>query len=180
MHINFSTDEFYIFSLFFSIRIIYRVARSFFFPFSFIILNLDSSFVMTTNLTLAQYNDLFIGCKAYVEGYDTSYGYIPTKAAGIAFCVLFGLSMFVHVAQFCWKRTWWCSLFSIGCLGSYRSLIPSHSATTNTATVELLGWAGRTWSSECPYNSTAFMIQISTLIIGTSTTPSYVLTRSLT
>lgn len=32
--------------------------------------------------------------------------------------------------------------------------------------VEVLGWAGRTWNSDCPYNSTAFMIQISTLIIG--------------
>lgn len=32
--------------------------------------------------------------------------------------------------------------------------------------VEVIGWAGRTWSSMCPYNSTAFLMQISTLIIG--------------
>lgn len=32
--------------------------------------------------------------------------------------------------------------------------------------VEVIGWAGRTWSSKCPYNSTAFLMQISTLIIG--------------
>ena len=32
--------------------------------------------------------------------------------------------------------------------------------------MELIGWAGRTWSAECPYNPTAFLMQISTLIIG--------------
>lgn len=32
--------------------------------------------------------------------------------------------------------------------------------------VEIVGWAGRAWSSQCPYNSTAFLMQISTLIIG--------------
>ncbi|KAJ6120122.1 RTA1-domain-containing protein [Penicillium sp. IBT 18751x] len=93
-------------------------------------------------------DNLFIGCKAYVDGIQTSYGYVPSKAAGIAFCVLFGLSMIAHIVQFCWKRTWVYSVFAIGCL------------------VELIGWAGRTWSAECPYNSTAFLMQISTLIIA--------------
>lgn len=91
---------------------------------------------------------LFLGCHAKIEGIGTSYGYVPTLGAGIAFCVLFGLSMIAHTAQFWWKRTWWASVFSIGCL------------------VEVIGWAGRTWSSKCPYNSTAFLMQISTLIIG--------------
>ncbi|RAL11795.1 RTA1 domain-containing protein [Aspergillus homomorphus CBS 101889] len=94
------------------------------------------------------HKELSIGCKAYIEGVRTSYGYIPSKSAGIAFCFLFVLSMIAHIVQFSWKRTWWCSLFSIGCM------------------VEVLGWAGRTWAAECPYNSTAFMIQISTLIIA--------------
>lgn len=31
---------------------------------------------------------------------------------------------------------------------------------------EIIGWAGRTWSSQCPYNANAFLMQISTLIIG--------------
>lgn len=31
---------------------------------------------------------------------------------------------------------------------------------------ELIGWIGRTWSAECPYNQRAYMIQITTLIIG--------------
>ncbi|KAJ5174544.1 uncharacterized protein N7482_000421 [Penicillium canariense] len=92
--------------------------------------------------------ELRTGCPAHIPGVGTSYGYVPTLAAGIAYCTLFGLSMIFHTAQLWWKRTWWCSVFSIGCL------------------VELIGWAGRTWSSKCPYNSTAFLMQISTLIIG--------------
>jgi len=60
--------------------------------------------------------ELYIGCKAY-NGMETSYGYVPTKAAGVAFCVLFGLSMLVHIVQFWWKRTWWCSVFAVGCFG---------------------------------------------------------------
>ena len=32
---------------------------------------------------------------------------------------------------------------------------------------EVIGWAGRLWSSQCPYNNNAFLMQISTLIIGT-------------
>ncbi|RAL15500.1 RTA1 domain-containing protein [Aspergillus homomorphus CBS 101889] len=88
------------------------------------------------------------GCHAYVEGYGTSYGYRPSLAAGIVFCVLFGVSMLAHMVQMVWKRTWWCSVFVLGCA------------------TEVLGWAGRTWSAECPYNSTAFLMQISTLIIA--------------
>ncbi|OJK05210.1 hypothetical protein ASPACDRAFT_74723 [Aspergillus aculeatus ATCC 16872] len=88
------------------------------------------------------------GCHAYVEGYGTSYGYQPSLAAGIVFCVLFGVSMLAHLVQMVWKRTWWCTVFVLGCA------------------IELIGWAGRTWSAECPYNSTAFLMQISTLIIA--------------
>ncbi|KAJ5132490.1 hypothetical protein N7448_006648 [Penicillium atrosanguineum] len=92
--------------------------------------------------------ELLVGCHAKVPGVGTSYGYVPTLGAGIAYVVLFGLSMMLHTVQMCWKRTWWTSVFAIGCL------------------VEVIGWAGRTWSSECPYNSTAFLMQISTLIIA--------------
>ncbi|KAB8199279.1 RTA1 like protein [Aspergillus parasiticus SU-1] len=91
---------------------------------------------------------LSTSCHPIIDGMDTAYGYQPSLAAGIVFLVLFGLSMIVHTIQFTWKRTWWCAVFSIGCL------------------TEVLGWAGRTWSSECPYNMTAFLMQISTLIIA--------------
>ncbi|CRG85911.1 putative protein C17G6,02c [Talaromyces islandicus] len=87
-------------------------------------------------------------CHAYVAGVDPAYNYVPSLGAGIAFSVLFGLSMALHTVQFIWKRTWWCSLFSIG------------------AMVELLGWAARAWSAQCPYQMTAFLMQISTLIIA--------------
>ncbi|KAJ5551043.1 hypothetical protein N7461_005741 [Penicillium sp. DV-2018c] len=91
---------------------------------------------------------LGIGCPAYIEGIEAPYGYVPSLGAGIAFCTLFGLSMILHTIQFTWKRQWWASVFSIGCL------------------VEVIGWAGRTWSAKCPYNTTAFLMQISTLIIA--------------
>ncbi|CAG8365928.1 unnamed protein product [Penicillium salamii] len=91
---------------------------------------------------------LGIGCHAYIDGIDTPYGYQPSLGAGIAYCVLFGISMILHTVQFTWKRQWWACVFSIGCL------------------VEVIGWAGRTWSSKCPYNTTAFLMQISTLIIA--------------
>ncbi|KAJ6164111.1 RTA1-domain-containing protein [Penicillium chermesinum] len=89
-------------------------------------------------------DDIGIGCAAYRADITTSYGYVPSKGAGIAFCVLFGVSMVAHIVQFSLKRTWWASVFAVGCAS----------------------WAARTWSSDCPYNSTAFLMQISTLIIG--------------
>ena len=55
-------------------------------------------------------------CHAYLEGYNPPYNYVPSLGAGIAFCILFGLSMAAHTVQFIWMRTWWCSLFSIGAL----------------------------------------------------------------
>ncbi|QGA13175.1 hypothetical protein EYB26_000822 [Talaromyces marneffei] len=79
---------------------------------------------------------------------DTNFGYVPSLAAGIVFTTLFGLSMIAHTVQFIWTRWWWCSVFSVGAL------------------VEVLGWAGRTWSSQCPYEATPFLMQISTLIIA--------------
>ncbi|KAF4952738.1 hypothetical protein FGADI_6490 [Fusarium gaditjirri] len=88
------------------------------------------------------------GCHAYITGINNSYGYVPSTAAGIVFCVLFGLSTIVHLYQLGRSRVWWCSVFVIGGL------------------VEIIGWAGRTWSSQCPYNTSAFVMQISTLIIA--------------
>lgn len=76
------------------------------------------------NMTTSN-DSLYIGCKAHVDGIQTSYGYVPSKAAGIAFCVLFGLSMTAHIVQFCWKRTWVYSVFAIGCLGKQSLQIPT-------------------------------------------------------
>lgn len=58
-------------------------------------------------------------CHAYVASMSTSYGYVPSKAAAIAFVVFFGVSMVAHMAQTFVFRTWWCAVFSIGCLGMW-------------------------------------------------------------
>lgn len=92
--------------------------------------------------------DADTGCTPWTPGYETAYGYVPSLAAGIVFCVLFGLSMLVHLYQTIQTRAWWTIVFSIGAL------------------TELLGWAARTWASECPYNYNAFLMQICTLIIA--------------
>ncbi|KIV99821.1 uncharacterized protein PV09_08492 [Verruconis gallopava] len=90
----------------------------------------------------------FEGCKAYEPGKADLYGYKPELAAGIVFSVLFFISMVAHFVQGWMKRTWWTAVFAVGAL------------------TELIGWAGRTWSSQCPSNLNAFLMQICTLIIG--------------
>ena len=100
-------------------------------------------------------------CHAYDPRYPhNSYSYVPSLGSGIAFCVLFGLSTIAHVFQAALikvpgtekgsGRQWWMLVFAVGAL------------------TELLGWAGRAWSSQCPYLGKPFLIQISTLIIGKS------------
>ncbi|KAH6869136.1 RTA1 like protein-domain-containing protein [Thelonectria olida] len=98
--------------------------------------------------TQEQMDALKKGCRSLIPGIDTSYGYVPTLGVGIAFCALFGLSLLGHFAQFIRKRHWTSFAFGLGAL------------------TETLGWAGRTWSSECPYNNNAFLMQITTLIIA--------------
>ncbi|OJD31201.1 rta1 domain [Diplodia corticola] len=88
------------------------------------------------------------GCHAYVPGHKTSYGYVPSEAAGIAFVVLFGVSSLLHLGQTLWSRHWWTVLFFIGGI------------------TEVIGWAGRLWSAKCPYNTDAFLMQITTLILA--------------
>ncbi|XXH05390.1 hypothetical protein Hte_011816 [Hypoxylon texense] len=86
--------------------------------------------------------------KELIPGFDYSYGYRPSLAAGIVFCTLFGIAFFGHALQTVRLRRWTSALLTIGAL------------------TELIGWIGRTWSAECPYNENAFLIQIVTLIIG--------------
>ncbi|KAL4743417.1 RTA1 like protein-domain-containing protein [Aspergillus similis] len=112
--------------------------------------NLDISNYILPNGTVPYEvrRQLQTGCHAYIDGIGTPYGYVPSLAAGIAFLVLFGLTMVGQAIQFAWKRTWWCAVFAVGSL------------------TEVIGWAGRTWSAECPYNTNAFLMQITTLIIA--------------
>ncbi|KAG0645724.1 Sphingoid long-chain base transporter RSB1 [Hyphodiscus hymeniophilus] len=83
-----------------------------------------------------------------IPGYDGPYGYDPSLGAGISFCILFGMSTFSHIITSVLTRTWWQIVFAVGAL------------------TEVIGWAGRTWSSPCPYQTTPFLIQIVTLIIA--------------
>ncbi|RFU33279.1 hypothetical protein B7463_g3073, partial [Scytalidium lignicola] len=93
-------------------------------------------------------NSLLEGCHAIIPGLATSYGYIPSRAAGITFCVLFALTLIGHLFRSIQYRTWSSYLLTIA------------------AATEILGWAGRTWNSKCPYNNHAFLMQITTLVIA--------------
>jgi len=88
------------------------------------------------------------GCVPYDPRQRTAYGYVPSLAAGIVYCVIFGLSMIAHTFQAIKTRALWNLVFAVGCL------------------TEVIGWAARSWSSECAYNANAFLMQICTLIIA--------------
>ncbi|OJD34052.1 rta1 domain protein [Diplodia corticola] len=104
------------------------------------------------------------GCVPYQPGVETNYGYVPSKAAGITFITLFSLSTLLHLSQTIRSRQWWTLLFAIGGL------------------TEVIGWTGRTWSALCPYNTAAFLMQITTLIIAPTfwTAALYLLLGTLT
>jgi len=87
-------------------------------------------------------------CVGPINGSSGVYGYDPSLAAGVVFCVLFGLSMLAHTFTSFRYRTWWQLVFSVGAL------------------TETIGWAGRTWSHSCPYQTTPYLLQITTLIIA--------------
>jgi hypothetical protein len=132
--------------------------------------NLDISNYILPNGTVPYEvrRQLQTGCHAYIDGIGTPYGYVPSLAAGIVFLVLFGLTMVGQAIQFAWKRTWWCAVFAVGSLSKYFFTLRFFCTVCSyhTITAEVIGWAGRTWSAECPYNTNAFLMQITTLIIG--------------
>ncbi|EGX45288.1 hypothetical protein AOL_s00173g389 [Orbilia oligospora ATCC 24927] len=99
-------------------------------------------------LTFEERQELGNGCKALVPGLDPSYGYVPSQASGIIFVVLFGLSTIGHIYSSIKGKNYWYLCFAIGTIA------------------EVIGWGGRLWSSSCPYNDNAFLIQISTLIFA--------------
>ena len=112
----------------------------------------------------------YVGCKPWDPMKGNEYGYLPHLALGIFFVTLFSLSTILHTIQASWKRRWWCMLFALGALSMFirnhnDRLIPKSRVLTTTI-AEAIGWAGRTWSSQCPNNLNAFLMQITTLIIG--------------
>ena len=111
------------------------------------------------------------GCYALTPAVQTPYDYEPWLAAGIAFVACFGVTGLLHIAQSIYTRQWFGFV-------SQRSLPLAWYAENPQANraklfvvgalTEVIGWAGRLWSAKCPYNNNAFLMQISTLIIGQS------------
>ncbi|KAI0721809.1 RTA1 like protein-domain-containing protein [Fomitopsis betulina] len=77
------------------------------------------------------------------------YGYVPTEWICILFIVLFFISTLVHAGQAVKYRLWW--LLLTPCLAGI---------------LEVVGWIGRAWSSQSPYEKTPYLIQIICTIIG--------------
>ncbi|OCF32275.1 hypothetical protein I316_05943 [Kwoniella heveanensis BCC8398] len=77
------------------------------------------------------------------------YGYVPGKAPGIAYIVVFALLGLVHIGLGIRYKYWLV----------FATLIPG-------TFLEVIGWAGRLWSAENVYMVTPFLMQIASLIIG--------------
>ena len=92
--------------------------------------------------------DLLNGCKALIPGLRNAYGYVPNLGAGIAFSLLFALLFLAHLVRSIQKCRWTSYLLAASAL------------------IELTGWVGRAWSAKCPYNKTAFLVQITTLVVA--------------
>ncbi|KAF7342589.1 RTA1-domain-containing protein [Mycena sanguinolenta] len=79
----------------------------------------------------------------------SQYGYTPHEYVAIIFLVVFGMSTVLHIGQATRYRMWW--LFPTACLCGIG---------------EVIGWAGRLWSSFSPTLHKPFMIQIVSLVVS--------------
>ncbi|CAA7271290.1 unnamed protein product [Cyclocybe aegerita] len=77
------------------------------------------------------------------------YGYVPTRAVGIIFLILFVFSTGLHCIQMIKYRMWF--------------IIPT---VILCGFLESIGWGARLWSSWEPLESMPFKIQISTTVLG--------------
>ncbi|KAJ7607918.1 RTA1 like protein-domain-containing protein [Roridomyces roridus] len=69
------------------------------------------------------------------------YGYIPQERVAIIFVVLFGVAAVTHIVQAAYYKLWWLYPTVIAaCIG------------------EILGWAGRLWSSREPQRSEPYLM----------------------
>ena len=78
-----------------------------------------------TTLTPAELNALVSSCGAYIDGLGTSYGYVPSLAAGIIFVLLFGLSLLGHVVQAVRTRQSIFILCAVGATSTLCSMVES-------------------------------------------------------
>ncbi|KAJ7575571.1 RTA1-like protein [Mycena floridula] len=77
------------------------------------------------------------------------YNYIPSRAAGFLFLILFGVSTLSHAVQGLYFRTWW--------------VFPT---IVLAGIIECVGWTGRLMSSYSPTAKGPFLAQITTTIIA--------------
>ncbi|KIO22638.1 hypothetical protein M407DRAFT_27826 [Tulasnella calospora MUT 4182] len=82
---------------------------------------------------------------------DSPYGYIPTLWICVLFVVLYSLTSAAHLGQATYYRMWW--LFPTMVIGGVG---------------EIIGWAGRTWSSRNYFSDNAFYMNICCTIIAPS------------
>ncbi|KAK4226537.1 RTA1 like protein-domain-containing protein [Podospora fimiseda] len=82
--------------------------------------------------------------------------------AGITFDILFGLLTIGHFFVFALHRRWTSILFAIGSLSKLTIFFSPYYSFCD---IIILFFSGRTFASPCPYNQTAFLLQITTLII---------------
>ncbi|KDQ63571.1 hypothetical protein JAAARDRAFT_29591 [Jaapia argillacea MUCL 33604] len=77
------------------------------------------------------------------------YNYVPTEWICVLFLVLFSIATILHIAQATRYRLWW--------------LFPT---VVTAGFAEILGWAGRLWSSQNPTLLDPYLMQITTTIIA--------------
>ncbi|PPQ70207.1 hypothetical protein CVT26_014464 [Gymnopilus dilepis] len=80
---------------------------------------------------------------------ESPYNYVPSEAVAIVMIVLYSISTLAHTGQALKYRMLW--------------LIPTAGLC---GVIEILGWAGRLWSSFSPLLSTPFQIEITCTIVA--------------
>lgn len=66
----------------------------------------------------AYIHEMHQGCHAFNPLLTPTYGYVPSFAVGIVFCVLFGIPMLYHAFQFCRVRKSTSIVLAVGALST--------------------------------------------------------------
>lgn len=100
-------------------------------------------------MSTAQTDKYIPACAAWDTSIPNAFGYRPSLVAGVAFTVLFSLSLVLHVWQTFQHKTYWLgAAFSLGALG------------------EVIGWGARLAANPCPYSGQLMEMQLAALIMG--------------
>lgn len=96
---------------------------------------------------------------------SSPYGYRPSQAPGVAYLVLFSLAAILHIGLGFRYKYWivFVTLIPGGlreCRSSLRGRTIGMVHADHGDIVEIIGWAGRLWSSKNDLNLNPFLIQI--------------------